>query len=234
MSAHVPRTLALAAPASGWASGDALFEPAPPPPTVEPHRGKARGRPAHVVDCARCGVELILNEPGPARCSQCLASSKAQPLAAGTLVLSPLHNWRGYVLRSLNVAPARTWGYRIYWSSLRLEGVSLAETLTPVCPPAKLDVMARWHRGRAAQVQARRLSTATTVPRDVLAEMAREVSDPRTCEGVGRRVPYFDVLSGRRAACPVCGFVLQVIDDRDGSVFTVPDHLYTRRPAGVL
>lgn len=92
-------------------------------------------------------------------------------LVPGTLVTSPYAEFRGYVLRPLPSIDA----YRVYWPSLGLEGVSPHEGLTPVCSPPKLDLMARWHRGRAVQVQARRFSTATTVPRDVLAEMARKV-----------------------------------------------------------
>lgn len=42
---------------------------------------------------------------------------------------------------------------------------------------------------------------------------------PPGCPGVGQRVPYHDVRGGR-AACPACGYVGAVQDDRDGSVFT--------------
>ena len=47
---------------------------------------------------------------------------------------------------------------------------------------------------------------------------------PPGCPGVGQRVAYYDVRGGR-AACPVCGHVGAVQDDRDGSVFTfAEDH----------
>jgi hypothetical protein len=53
---------------------------------------------------------------------------------------------------------------------------------------------------------------------------------PPVCAGVEDRVPYYEVRAGR-ATCPVCGMTVSVVDDRDGSAFTVSDHWDTRRAA---
>lgn len=60
-----------------------------------------------------------------------------------------------------------------------------------------------------------------------LAESLTGASVRPPCPGVGRRVPYYDV-KGLRAACPVCGHDGEVLDDRDGSVFTYATNHYAK------
>ena len=58
----------------GWATGAALFEPAPPPPEpAAPHAQRRVTASPHVVRCKACGVELIYPGAAPAgaACSTC-------------------------------------------------------------------------------------------------------------------------------------------------------------------
>lgn len=45
----------------------------------------------------------------------------------------------------------------------------------------------------------------------------------KPCDGSGARVPYYDV-SYTTTICPGCGQRKAVVDDRDGSVFSVAEH----------
>ena len=56
----------------GWATGAALFLPAPPPEPIAPHTRRRVTASPHVVRCA-CDVELIYPGAAPAgvRCTTC-------------------------------------------------------------------------------------------------------------------------------------------------------------------
>lgn len=56
----------------GWATGAALFEPAPPSEPVAPHARRRVSPSSHVVRCP-CDVELIYTGAAPAgaRCTDC-------------------------------------------------------------------------------------------------------------------------------------------------------------------
>ena len=59
-------------PGDGWATGAALFEPAPPPEPIAPHARRVSPSPS-VVRCKACGVELIYPDAAPAgaACTTC-------------------------------------------------------------------------------------------------------------------------------------------------------------------
>lgn len=56
----------------GWATGEALFLPAPPPEPIAPHARRRLTTSPHVVRCP-CGVELIYPGAAPtgAACTTC-------------------------------------------------------------------------------------------------------------------------------------------------------------------
>ena len=57
----------------GWATGEALFEPSPPPEPIAPHARRRVTASPHVVRCKACGVELIYPGAAPvgAACTTC-------------------------------------------------------------------------------------------------------------------------------------------------------------------
>lgn len=69
-----------------------------------------------------------------------------------------------------------------------------------------------------------RESSTVLLSGEIRVSLAGSTTKRDTCDGVGQRVPYYEV-NGGRAKCPVCGYVGAVKDDRDGSVFTfAADH----------